>query len=59
MFALLLTAIGKAPAWQKPLRALAIVFAAQPHAAVLGLIVAAGLIACAGPARRSRCARSP
>ena len=48
LFALLLTAIGKAPAWQKPLRALAIVLAARPHAAVLGLIVAAGLIACAG-----------
>ena len=55
LFALLLTAIGKAPAWQKPLRALAIVFAAQPHAAVLGLIAAAGLIATArAPARRSR-----
>jgi predicted acylesterase/phospholipase RssA len=45
IFALLLAAIGKAPAWQKVLRALAIVFAAHPHGAVLGLIAGAGLIA--------------
>src|SRR4051794_30241682 len=47
VFALLLAAIGKAPAWQKPLRALVILLAAQPHAAVLGLLAATLLIATA------------
>ncbi len=48
LFQILLIAIGKAAPWRKAVGALAVALGARPHAAALGLLAAAALIASAG-----------